>query len=166
MSLARFLRYDVSLRSGGALTIDLIRTAIGWVHTSLGARPTGCDVDPPTMARLCALLGLAGPSEEKGLRFVIIDGVWFYEREPKLGFFVSHNRGPAQHGKTRVARDRGAAPHCPTCGTEAVRGIVGGLDAWVCPMARPKFGPCSHLAAVPYDVPGEAQTTGAPTFTA
>ena len=88
MSLVRFRRYDVALRFGEAMTLDSIRAAVGKVRRSLGAGPTGCDVDQPTMPHLCALLGLAGPSEEKGLRFVIIDEVWFYEREPKLGFFV------------------------------------------------------------------------------
>lgn len=169
MSLVRFSRYDVALPRFESLTLASIRKAIGAVRSFLGARPTGCDVDPPTMARLCALLGLAGPSEEKGLRFVVIDEVWFYEREPKLGFFVEQllsERPSVQAPQGKTPRPRGAAPVCPTCGTEAVRGNVGGLDAWVCPMARPKFGPCSHFAAVPYDVPGEAQTTGAPTFTA
>lgn len=70
------------------MTLDSIRAAIGEARRSLGTRPTGCDVDHPTMSHLCDLLWLAGPSEEKGLRFVIIDGVWFYERESKLGFFV------------------------------------------------------------------------------
>jgi hypothetical protein len=150
------------------MTLATVKAAIWKARGPLGAAPTGCDVDPPTMARLCELLGLAAPSEEKGLRFVVIDEVWFYERAPKLGFFVEHPVSVEKEAITprHRARALGAAPHCPTCGTEAVRGNVGGLDAWVCPMARPKFGPCSHFAAVPYDVPGEAQTTGNPTFTA
>lgn len=75
------------------MTLDTIRAAIGRASArgALGVRPTGCDVDHAAMSHLCDLLGLAGPSEEKGLRFVVIDEVWFYEREPKLGFFVEQD---------------------------------------------------------------------------